>query len=97
MINGRFAVYGTPSYLKEKYGYGYIVKMFLKHSETSNVNIELKLALQMKEFKLDNDLERLGQIDNDQNEIQFHLKAESNLKLSELIKKLMQLEEKGLL
>jgi len=69
MINGRFAVYGTPSYLKEKYGYGYIVKMFLKHSETSNVNIELKLALQMKEFKLDNDLERLGQIDNDQNEI----------------------------
>jgi ATP-binding cassette subfamily A (ABC1) protein 3 len=30
MINGRFVVYGTPSYLKEMYGYGYIIKMVLK-------------------------------------------------------------------
>ena len=34
MINGRFVIYGTPSYLKEKYGYGYIVKMVLKCTET---------------------------------------------------------------
>jgi ABC-type multidrug transport system ATPase subunit len=34
MINGRFVVYGTPSHLKEKYGYGYIIKLFLKGSET---------------------------------------------------------------
>jgi len=52
MINGRFVVYGSPSYLKEKYGYGYIVKMVLKGSETD-------LDLDMKKSGLGAHLEKL--------------------------------------
>ena len=52
MINGRFVVYGTPSYLKEKYGYGYTTKLFLKCTET-------ELDLSMKKSSLSSHLEKL--------------------------------------
>lgn len=77
MINGRFVIYGTPSYLKEKYGYGYIVKMVLKCTETQ-LDLEMQSNLGMH-------LEKLDQLKLDNSEIEFHLKTDSDMKLSALI------------
>ena len=52
MINGRFVIYGTPSYLKEKYGYGYIVKMVVKCTN-EQLEIEMKSCLSSHLEKLD--------------------------------------------
>ena len=85
MINGRFVVYGTPSYLKEIYGYGYIVKTVLKCTND-------QLETEMKSF-LSSHLEKLDQIEKNNSEMEFHLKTDSDLKLSALISELMRLVE----
>jgi hypothetical protein len=52
MINGRFVVYGTPTYLKEKYSYGYLLKMKMLKSET-DLDVQMAQGLGQYFEKLD--------------------------------------------
>ena len=50
MINGKFVVYGTPSYLKAEYGQGYMVSVSLKDNEDA-VKSAMASDLSFLEFK----------------------------------------------
>ena len=92
MINGRFVVMGSPGYLKDQYGTGYIINLRPIVPES-----EIDTYLQQN---FNGILEKKGSIETEEEhnghkltELEFQVQAGSDMKLSALFEQLIMMKE----
>jgi hypothetical protein len=53
MVNGRIAVYGTPSYLMHTYGRGYVIVITVKENNLDQAKLKMNELLPEAEFEVE--------------------------------------------